>query len=145
MSPTLFAVCIILLSLAFSAFFSGIEIAFVSADRLKFELDRQKNSIPNTLLSFLFARPQDVLSTILVGNNIALVIYGLQMAYLLESPFNSSHRMLPSSLFHRPFSPPYLFFWLENIYPKLFFALIPIFGFAIFHFFCCPATLFFGQ
>ena len=86
MFPILSTICIIVLSLIFSAFFSGIEIAYVSADRLKFELDRQKNTLTNNLLSFLFDHPQDLLSTILVGNNIALVIYGLQMAILLDSP-----------------------------------------------------------
>ena len=127
MSPTLFAVCIILLSLAFSAFFSGIEIAFVSADRLKFELDRQKNSIPNILLSFLFARPQDVLSTILVGNNIALVIYGLQMAYLLESPLQFISQNVAFLTISQTILSTLLVLLVGEYLPKTFFRVNPYF------------------
>ena len=67
-----------------SAFFSGMEIAFVSADRLKFEIDKQKKTITTSIISFLFKNPQQFISTILVGNNIAIVIYGIEMAVVLE-------------------------------------------------------------
>lgn len=79
-------VIIIIVSLLFSGFFSGMEIAFVSADRLKFELDKEKPTISNAIIGYLFKNSQQFISTILVGNNIALVIYGLQMAKLLEGP-----------------------------------------------------------
>lgn len=76
----------IITALIFSAFFSGIEIAFVSADKLKFELDKRQKTITTNILSILFKNKQQFISTILVGNNIALVVYGLQMAILLEKP-----------------------------------------------------------
>ncbi len=78
------AFIIVIVSLLFSAFFSGVEIAFVSADRFKFEIDKQSKSLTTSIVNFLLANPQQFISTILVGNNIALVIYGLQMAKLLE-------------------------------------------------------------
>lgn len=80
---------IIAITLLFSAFFSGMEIAFVSADRLKFELDKEKPSLSNTVVAYLFRNAQQFISTILVGNNIALVIYGLQMAVILQTPLQS--------------------------------------------------------
>ena len=78
----------IIISLLFSGFFSGMEIAFVSADRLKFEIERQKASITTNIIAFLFKNAQQYISTILVGNNIALVIYGIEMAKILEGPLS---------------------------------------------------------
>lgn len=75
---------IIFVALAGSAFFSGMEIAFVTANRLKIELDNQKGSISGKILSNFVKNDSRFIATMLLGNNIALVVYGIWMAQLME-------------------------------------------------------------
>ena len=75
---------IVFSALFFSAFFSGMEIAFVSSDRLRIEVDRKKGSIQSKIINIFVSKPNKYIATMLLGNNIALVIYGLMMAKILE-------------------------------------------------------------
>ncbi len=78
------SITLILIGLLLSAFFSGMEIAFVAANKLKVEVDKQKGGFSARLLSRFVRSESSFISTMLVGNNIALVVYGISFAALLE-------------------------------------------------------------
>lgn len=80
-------ICGLLVTMVFSAFFSGMEIAFVSSNRLRVEMDREKNGLSQRAIAFFYRHPNNFVSTMLVGNNIALVIYGILFAQIFDTLF----------------------------------------------------------
>jgi CBS domain containing-hemolysin-like protein len=74
----------ILVTLAMSAFFSGLEIAYISSNRLKIELDKSKGTFNSRILELYYRNEQEFLAMLLLGNNIALVFFGLFAAMILE-------------------------------------------------------------
>jgi len=78
-----YQILIIIVFLLLSAFFSGMEIAFVSSDRIRLELDKKEKGITGRILRKLTQSPSDFITTMLVGNNVALVVYGLFMGDLV--------------------------------------------------------------
>jgi CBS domain containing-hemolysin-like protein len=81
---TSFAFGVILAMLILSAFFSGMEIAFVSANKLKIELDGKQGDFFAQIIARFLKKPSRFIGAMLVGNNIALVVYGIYMGKLLE-------------------------------------------------------------
>ncbi|MEM9001103.1 MAG: hemolysin family protein [Bacteroidota bacterium] len=85
---------IIIVSLLFSAFFSGMEIAFVSANRIHIEIEKKQEGFLASVLSWLTEKPSKFIATMLIGNNIALVVYGFFMGDRLMQWFAE---VLPTS------------------------------------------------
>ncbi len=75
---------IVVLAILFSAFFSGMEIAFVASNKLKFELEKKQKKTFSGILNIFFKHPAQYIATMLVGNNIALVVYGIFMSIILH-------------------------------------------------------------
>ncbi len=75
---------IILITILLSALFSGMEIAFLSANKLKIEIDRNKGSLSAQVIAWFSRNPNRFISALLLGNNIALVIYGIAIADMLD-------------------------------------------------------------
>ncbi|MCK9447786.1 MAG: hemolysin family protein [Bacteroidales bacterium] len=119
---------IILLMLLFSAFFSGMEIAFVSANRLRIELDLKKKKISAGILNGFYKNPSKFIGALLLGNNIALVVYGIAMARLLEPIAESFPAVMQSQLFVLLFqtvvSTLIILFFAEFL-PKILFRINP--------------------
>ena len=74
----------IAVTMVLSAFFSGMEIAFVSSNRMLAEMDREGNRLTKKLISVFYSHPNGFVSTMLVGNNIVLVIYGILFAEFFD-------------------------------------------------------------
>lgn len=123
---------LVLLSLACSAFFSGMEIAFISSNKLKIELDNNKGEISARILSFFTDKPAWFIATMLIGNNIALVIYTLYMAVLFE-PLLNKMGLGPSTILlsQTIFSTIFILIFAEFL-PKAVFRLNPNFVLKIF-------------
>jgi len=79
----------IIITMILSAFFSGMEMAFVSSNRMLAEMDKDKNGIAQRCLSVFFHNPNGFVSTMLVGNNIVLVVYGILFASIFDNLWRS--------------------------------------------------------
>ena len=92
----------LIIAMLFSAFFSGMEIAFVSSNRLLAEMDREKNGLSQKAITVFYQHPNNFVSTMLVGNNIALVIYGILFAQIFDAtlfaPFSDGIRVTLDTL-----------------------------------------------
>ncbi|MBS0010689.1 MAG: HlyC/CorC family transporter [Bacteroidales bacterium] len=87
MDDTLLIILVIVLALIFSAFFSGMELAFISSNKLRIEIDKKAGGMSSGLIASLSRKPERFIVTMLIGNNIALVVYVLYIAGPLETMF----------------------------------------------------------
>lgn len=115
---------IILLTLVFSAFFSGSEIAYVAANRLKIEVDNNAGKLSGKILSRFLKYPDRFISTMLIGNNIALVIYGMEFATVIDPVLNTFFSPGLSMLFQTILATILILVTAEFL-PKVFFQINP--------------------
>ncbi|MCF6169961.1 MAG: hemolysin family protein [Bacteroidales bacterium] len=135
---------VIILMLLFSGFFSGMEIAFVSSSRLKHQLDVKRNILPARVLSIFYKNPSRFIGALLLGNNVALVVYGIAMAGLLEPLIVGAlpaamHTEVVVLLFQTLISTLIILITAE-FFPKILFRINPN---AILKFFALPVWLFY--
>ena len=119
--------------LLFSAFFSGMEIAFLGRNRLREEIDRKQNPLFDRIADVFSHNAGNYITTILVGNNIALVIYSMSMSTLLVELFNMENALLQTIvstiviLFIGEYIPKSVFKRNPNFYYSLFAPVIYLF------------------
>ena len=129
-----------LLSLFFSAFFSGIEIAFISANKLQLELDKNTGKFPSNIISYFSKNESDFITTMLVGNNIALVVYGIVMTQLLTPELSEYFSSSLSLLLAQTFITTIIVLITAEFLPKAIFRIFPN---QILKIFSLPIWLFF--
>ena len=100
MEPTTYLIIWIVAMLVFSAFFSGIEIAFVSSDKLQLELQAKKIPIAGRLISYLIKSPTHFMGITLVGNTAALVLFGMLMTQFLQPVLAKWYPVIADSQFN---------------------------------------------
>jgi CBS domain containing-hemolysin-like protein len=122
----------IIVAILFSAFFSGMEIAFLSSSRLRIELEKRKGSFSNRIVQWLVTRPRHYIAAMLVGNNVALVFYGILMADVLEPVLEAYTRNEISLFFLQTLISTILILFTGEFFPKLIFNSNPNFWLTFF-------------
>ena len=90
---------VILICLLLSAFFSGMEIAFLTSNKLRIEIDKSKKGVTQALIDLFISHSGMYITTLLVGNNVVMVIYGIFMSDLLVKQFEFLHLSIGVELF----------------------------------------------
>ncbi len=140
---------IIIISLMFSAFFEGMEIAYVSSNKISIEIEKKKNNISSKILSKLTYNPSKFIVSMLIGTNLALVVYGYFMGDILIDIFNQLSKLnFPIlevflndfNLLSQTIISTIIILMTAQFLPKVFFQ---IYSFKFLKFFSAPAYLFY--
>ena len=124
---------IIVASLIFSAFFSGMEIAYVSSNKISIEIEKKNTGFISSIIKILTKKPSKFITTMLIGNSIALVIYGFSMGALLTREFDLN-------LFNQTLVSTFIILITAEFLPKVFFQ---IYSLKFFKIFILPAYFFY--
>ncbi|MEM6686113.1 MAG: hemolysin family protein [Bacteroidota bacterium] len=138
-------VLIIITALLFSAFFSGMEIAYVSANKIHIELEKKQDGILAKILRRLTQKPSKFIATMLVGNNIALVIYGFFMGDLItqwvhETPWLNQYISVEYELLFQTIISTLVILVTAEFLPKVFFQ---VYANNLLKFLAIPAYIFY--
>ena len=126
-------ILIIIISLIFSAFFSGMEIAYISSNKISIEIEKKKTGFISSIIKILTKKPSKFITTMLIGNNIALVIYGFTMGALLTREFDLN-------LINQTLVSTFIILITAEFLPKVFFQ---IYSLKFFKIFILPAYFFY--
>jgi len=133
---------VVIITLILSAFFSGMEIAFVSSNKIYLEIEKKQNGITATILNKITEKPSKFIATMLVGNNIAMVVYGFFMGDILMHVFNHYFVPLPefSSFLLQTIISTLIILITAEFLPKVFFQ---IYANSLMKIFAIPSYFFF--
>ena len=116
-------ITIILITIIFSAFFSGMEIAFVSSNKIYLEIEKKQNNFFSNILKKITQSPSKFIATMLVGNNISLVVYGLYSGKLILKFFfpeiNSSESLDFIYIFYQTLISTFVILITAEFLPKV--------------------------
>ncbi len=133
-------IILIIVMILFSFFFSGMEIAFVSSNKMSLEVDKQKGNMTASILNIFSSNSEQYIATMLVGNNISLVIYGLAIAKILEPPISNIISSDVLVLLLQTLISTLLILFTAEFLPK---TLFRINANAVLRFFASPVLLFY--
>ena len=135
-------ISIIILCLILSAFFSGMEIAFISSNKIYLEIEKMQDDFTSQILTKLTQNPSKFIATMLVGNNIAIVVYGFFMGELIMNwiGFSGYHFSNFSNLLIQTFLSTSVVLITAEFFPKVFFQ---IYANSLIKIFAIPAYLFY--
>lgn len=135
-------ISIIILCLILSAFFSGMEIAFISSNKIYLEIEKKQDGFISKILTKLTEKPSKFIAAMLIGNNIALVVYGFFMGDLLMGWINSLAYPFSDflSLFLQTVLSTLIVLITAEFFPKVFFQ---IYSNVLIKFFAVPAYVFY--
>lgn len=135
---------IILISILFSGFFSGMEIAFVSANKIFLEIEKKQKTFSSFFIKKITKNPSKYIATMLLGNNVALVVYGIysgkMIIYFLFPELLDSQTIDFKYIFYQTLISTFVILITAEFLPKVFFQ---IYSNRLFKFFSFPAYIFY--